>query len=501
MSSSSSSRRYIPHTDGPPPGTEHLTESKDTISTALNITVPRVIQANREKPPPSAGVYIGVAGIAHMTYDLSSLAANILPSGLVPKSLAADGDQFLLSALQTVLQKPKSPSPSRCAFLETDVGIATLVLLRVLDTKGESPFLAHWETCAGMLRGAVGRAGDVREYEDGACEVLYARAGLLYSLLRIRHLLAYHPAAEEQKKGTTSTAGVGVGAEDPRTGVVRALKGLTGDEPVGSVVRAVVEIGRLEATVYRRQLEGAGVNIGAPPLMWSWHGTRYLGAAHGVAGILHVLWNCPKNVLDPYVGDLAGTLEWLLDCQDSSGNWPSKAPDGVRDPLVTSDLVQWCHGATGIVIFLCTALRRDLDGISLTHELRRRLVAAVYEGARLIHRQGLLRKGVGICHGVAGSVYALLAASRVLDDNHSTGGGAGGGEKEEGGKMDYLMRAVHLAHLATEYEELMRAGEMKVPDRPWSLYEGAAGMCEAWAEVLCRLEGGRVKGVPGFDDI
>lgn len=190
---------------------------------------------------------------------------------------------------------------------------------------------------------------------------------------------------------------------------------------------------------------------------------------------------------------MISTLDWLLDCQDSSGNWPSKATNGLNDPLATSDLVQWCHGATGVVVFLCTALRRDMDGINLNHALRRRLVAAIYEGTLLIYSQGLLRKGVGICHGVAGSVYALLAASRVLDDNHS-------GDADEG-KLGYLRKAVHLAHMARNYEELTARGEMNVPERPWSLYEGAAGMCCAWAEVLCRLEGSRVSGIPGFDDL
>ena len=63
--------------------------------------------------------------------------------------------------------------------------------------------------------------------------------------------------------------------------------------------------------------------------------------------------------------------------------------------------------------------------------------------------------------------------------------------------------------------------EMKTPDRPWSLYEGSAGMCCAWAEVYDRLsttgrnlsssgdepEGTRLhwarsrSGMPGFDDM
>jgi len=67
----------------------------------------------------------------------------------------------------------------------------------------------------------------------------------------------------------------------------------------------------------------------------------------------------------------------------------------------------------------------------------------------------------------------------------------------------YFVRAVHLAHLAPREEE--GRGEMGVPDRPWSLYEGRAGMCCAWGEVVGRLdlgEGrGKGRGFPGFDDL
>lgn len=36
----------------------------------------------------------------------------------------------------------------------------------------------------------------------------------------------------------------------------------------------------------------------ACPLMYRWHGTRYYGAAHGLAGILHVLLHFPLQEED-----------------------------------------------------------------------------------------------------------------------------------------------------------------------------------------------------------
>lgn len=109
-----------------------------------------------------------------------------------------------------------------------------------------------------------------------------------------------------------------------------------------------------------------------------------------------------------------------------------------------------------------------------------------------MYERGLLRKGVGLCHGVAGSVYALLAVSDILERPAQDG-------------KEWLMRAAHLALLAASYRALEEKGEMRTPDRPYSLYEGVAGMCCAWAEVLARLtkQHGEFEphGMPGYDDL
>jgi lantibiotic modifying enzyme len=76
-------------------------------------------------------------------------------------------------------------------------------------------------------------------------------------------------------------------------------------------------------------------------------------------------------------------------------NWlphAGKARDGR-----TKILVQWCHGAPGLVTSLWTLPREDgLD----------ELLAAAGE---LIWAAGPLRKGAGLCHGTAGNGCAFLA--------------------------------------------------------------------------------------------
>ena len=109
-------------------------------------------------------------------------------------------------------------------------------------------------------------------------------------------------------------------------------------------------------------------------------------------------------------------------------------------------------------------------GIILDQDLRLKVVSAIRKGAH----HGLLKKGVGICHGVAGSIYALLAASQVLNTFKAHG------SPLTDGNAKYLRRAVPLAVLAINWEELTQNEEMSASDCPWSLYEGFAGMCCAW---------------------
>lgn len=72
----------------------------------------------------------------------------------------------------------------------------------------------------------------------------------------------------------------------------------------------------------------------------------------------------------------------------------------------------------------------------------------------LIWRKGLLKKGPGICHGVAGNGYAQLLLYRLTNDTK------------------YLYRAHKFAEfLQTDTFKL----QARTPDSPFSLFEGLAG--------------------------
>lgn len=93
--------------------------------------------------------------------------------------------------------------------------------------------------------------------------------------------------------------------------------------------------------------------IGSSPLMFEWYGEKYLGAAHGLAGIMHVLMD--MELRPDEVEDVKGTLKYLINNRFPSGNYPASEEDKKRDVLV-----HWCHGAPGIALTLVKAAKVEL---------------------------------------------------------------------------------------------------------------------------------------------
>jgi Lanthionine synthetase C-like protein len=126
----------------------------------------------------------------------------------------------------------------------------------------------------------------------------------------------------------------------------------------------------------------------------------HIGAGHGFAGnIAPVLVG--RALLPPEQFEswravaIATTMATAMVAGDVA-NWPQSI-DGHR-PGRTAPLVQWCHGAPGIVISLgelCDGSMPEFDALLL-------------RGGELTWRAGPLRKGAGLCHGTAGNGFALL---------------------------------------------------------------------------------------------
>lgn len=81
------------------------------------------------------------------------------------------------------------------------------------------------------------------------------------------------------------------------------------------------------------------------------------------------------------------------------GNFPS-ATDEIG---YQSELVHWCHGAGGIVYLMAKAY--------LVYNEEKYLISCI-RMSDLIWSKGLLKKGPGLCHGIAGNGYVFLLLFR-----------------------------------------------------------------------------------------
>jgi Lanthionine synthetase C-like protein len=156
-----------------------------------------------------------------------------------------------------------------------------------------------------------------------------------------------------------------------------------------------------EKELYRRQVErllAAFVDTPHGPLcVQELYGEHhlYLGPAHGFAGHMLTLirgWEWLDAAQREWVSSAAMRTLSLNARESSDGvNWAAGAED--EAPA----LVQWCHGAPGIVISFA-------DAPFASPELDRLLARA----GELVWRAGPLAKGPNLCHGTAGNGYAFL---------------------------------------------------------------------------------------------
>lgn len=189
------------------------------------------------------------------------------------------------------------------------------------------------------------------------------------------------------------------------------------------------------------------------PLMYHYFNTEYLGAAHGISLILQMLLSVPGyieyNKLAAH--NIKITVEYILSLQTEDGNWPC-----CLEEISLSDhkLVHWCHGAPGTIYLMAKAY--------LVYKEQMYYDACIKAG-EVVWRKGLLRKGPGLCHGVAGNGYVFLLLHRLTGDKK------------------YLYRAKAFADFMNT-DEFNR--DARLPDNPQSLYEGTAGTVCYLADLL-----------------
>ncbi|XP_031826253.1 glutathione S-transferase LANCL1 isoform X2 [Nomia melanderi] len=175
------------------------------------------------------------------------------------------------------------------------------------------------------------------------------------------------------------------------------------------------------------------------PLMYAWHDSEYLGGAHGLGGILYILLQARQYLTQSQLeNDINPALQFLQNLRYPSGNFPSSIGSN------TDKLVHWCHGAPGMSMLFNLAYEIYKDEQYLKTAL---------QCGEVIWKRGLLKRGYGICHGVAGNAYTFLCLFQQTKD------------------VKHLYRACKFADWCMDYG----THQTRSPDRPFSLFEGLAG--------------------------
>nr|XP_048719828.1 lanC-like protein 3 isoform X2 [Caretta caretta] len=214
-------------------------------------------------------------------------------------------------------------------------------------------------------------------------------------------------------------------------GRFRELSQMLTPVQIRSICQAILESGKHYAMKKRKPC----------PLMYSYYGTEYLGAAHGLSSILQMLLSY-YEYLQPADQELVWqSIDFLMD-QEQNSNWPPELGETIERE---NELVHWCHGAPGIAYLFAKAY--------LISKKPQYLDTCIRCG-ELTWQKGLLKKGPGICHGVAGSAYVFLLLYRLT------------------GNSKYIYRAQRFAEFL--FTEEFKAGSRAL-ENIYSLYEGFSG--------------------------
>nr|CAG8553883.1 10031_t:CDS:10 [Entrophospora candida] len=319
------------------------------------------------------GVYVGYAGIAYLFFHLYNLTPEL--------KIAGDNVSLLCTTyLASALSALDYSTSKHVGFLDTHVGPLALATgnsnsnIHGNDNNNLKESLKH-------LKKLITKYHEIALNEDSN-ELLYGRVGYLYALKLIQNY------CKDSKE----------------------IMELVNNGVIKEVWDKVFEEG-------------------------NWHGKRYLGAVHGVAGILAILLEF-KDLAEQHLDDLFKTLEWLTrQVSKKNGNYLISVESNRMIPA-----------------FL------KIHSLYPTNPLAPTLLNSCINASQIVWKYGILKKGLtGLCHNAIGNAYSFLLLYLTTKDELQ------------------LQRALAIGLHAGNWEEETRKGSIKVPDRPWSLWEGLAG--------------------------
>ncbi|XP_043960387.1 lanC-like protein 2 [Gambusia affinis] len=208
---------------------------------------------------------------------------------------------------------------------------------------------------------------------------------------------------------------------------------------ITKVVTAIVESGK--------NMSAEEKKTDRCPLLYEWHKKQYVGAAHGLTGIFYILMQPGARLHPTTLAELVRpSIDYVRHKRFRSGNFPSSLSNE------SDRLVHWCHGAPGVIHMLIMAYKMFKE---------EKYLKEAVDCAEVIWQRGLLRKGYGICHGTAGNGYAFLTLYKLTQEKK------------------YLYRACKFAEWCLDYG----THGCRIPDRPYSLFEGMAGTIHYLSEM------------------
>ncbi|KAL5334158.1 hypothetical protein BJX70DRAFT_378989 [Aspergillus crustosus] len=312
----------------------------------------------------------------------------------------------------------------------------------------------------------------------GADEVLFGRSGLLWALLNIRARVDDFPDVQRELLNLSL-------------------------EAIPDLLSAIIQAGRDGAAAYVKKHGDEG----SLPLMWPWLPGHYgFGWAHGMAGIIPILLSCRVEELTTnntnYLPDLGATITVLCRlCISHNGHLPTMVPPRSSRP---SELVQICHGAPALLALLGCAMNHTT---LLTNYWEPEWEHALRLASERVWDEGLLSKGGSLCHGIAGNAWPFLLLHNAYEYNagdieraRENYAKRSSNEDIPESRLDgdfFLTRAVAMLLHARETKPYNRsldtaANDYRMPDRPYSFFEGLSGTVCAWAEA-CAVIGARLR--------
>ncbi|CAG2101605.1 unnamed protein product, partial [Medioppia subpectinata] len=318
-------------------------------------------------------------------------------------SLVFNDHKLLDKALAYIDPLVDKTSPKRLTFICGDSGVLAITSRIHFLKANQSECNVSLNALKSLIQLCSDAGSDIPD------ELLYGRSGFLYSLLYVRKFV---PISRQ----------------------------IIEDKDIRAVVDSIIKSGQ-------RGAQKDNMNA-ICPLMYYWHEKAYIGAAHGLMGIMALLLEAKSYLTDEELDKLVKpTIDYILTLRLLSGNYPSSLTN------LSDRLVHWCHGSAGAV---------NLFALAYEVFKEERYLTAAKDCCEVVWKRGLLVKGYGLCHGTAGNGYAFLRMYQLT--------------KEE----KYVLRAVRFGQWCCDYG----SHGCRTADRPFSMFEGLAGTLYYLTDLL-----------------